>query len=156
MLDWLPINKAFLYWTTIGSIVLAVASLIAVPWIIIRLPADYFDSDDRRRGPLARIFDSDNSNAAARIAYKVVKNIIAAILILAGLAMLLLPGQGLLVLVFGIILADIPGKQRLVNWLVCRKKVLGFLNWIRRKAHKEPFTLKVCDDRPTKPLRHAA
>ncbi|HYE63869.1 MAG TPA: hypothetical protein VD997_17900 [Phycisphaerales bacterium] len=156
MLDWLPVNKTFLYWTTIGSVILAVASVFIVPWIIIKLPADYFNSDEKRRGPLARLFDSNNSNRAGRITYKIIKNVVAGLIILAGLAMLLLPGQGLLVLVFGLLLADVPGKQRLINWLVCRKKVLGFLNWIRRKGKKPPFTITACDDRTPAPARKAA
>jgi Na+/proline symporter len=154
MLDAIP--KGFLYGATIASIVLALASLILVPFIIIRLPADYFESMDRK-GPLARIFDSDGSNRAMRMAYKIIKNIVAGLLILAGLAMLVLPGQGLLVVVFGLILADIPGKQRLVRWLVCRDKVLKFLNWIRRKAHKDPFTITACDKQDeNSPIHRAA
>jgi hypothetical protein len=66
--------------------------------------------------------------------YLVVKNLIGFILILAGIAMLVLPGQGVLTIVVGMVLMNFPGKFRLERWLATRPPVWRSLNWLRKKA----------------------
>ena len=61
------------------------------------------------------------------------------LLVAAGLAMLFLPGQGLLTVLIGVCVMDFPGKRGLLQRLVRGPKVQGALNWIRRKRGKEPF-----------------
>ena len=51
-----------------------------------------------------------------------------------GIAMLVLPGQGLLTIVVGIVLLNFPGKYRLERWLATRSPVWRSLNWLRRRA----------------------
>ena len=63
--------------------------------------------------------------------------IIAVILVIAGLLLLLAPGQGVLTLVAGILLLDFPGKFRLERWLIRRKAVWRSINWLRSKAGRE-------------------
>ena len=67
------------------------------------------------------------------------KNVLGAVLMIAGVAMLVLPGQGLLTMVLGFLLIDFPGKYRLERWLVARPMVHRPLNWIRRRAGREPL-----------------
>ena len=43
------------------------------------------------------------------------RNAVGLVLVTAGLAMLVLPGQGIITLLVGIILMDFPGKHRLVE-----------------------------------------
>ena len=61
------------------------------------------------------------------------------LLVAAGLAMLFLPGQGLLTVLIGVSVMDFPGKRGLLQRLVRGPKVQRTLNWIRRKRGKEPF-----------------
>ena len=68
-------------------------------------------------------------------------NIIGCGLILAGLVMLFLPGQGILTLVMGLLLVDYPGKFRLERRLVKTPAILNSLNWLRRKAKKPPLVM---------------
>ena len=53
---------------------------------------------------------------------------------LIGAAMLVLPGQGILTILAGVMLLDFPGRHRLVCWIVTRHAVLNSLNWVRRRA----------------------
>ena len=49
--------------------------------------------------------------------------------------MLVLPGQGILTILAGIMLLDFPGKHRLLRWIVAHPQVLRTLNWLRRRGH---------------------
>jgi len=65
------------------------------------------------------------------------RNLAALVLLLAGVAMLLLPGQGLLTIVLGIFIADFPGKRNLERRLVANRKVFDAINWVRDKKGVE-------------------
>jgi len=120
------------------SVVLFVASLLIVPWLVARLPADYF-AHRRREHP-------EPAHPAWRMTVLVVKNVFGVLLVLAGIAMLVLPGQGLLSILAGVMLMDFPGKYQLERRIVGQHTVLGALNWIRARAHKPPLVLDVPDD----------
>lgn len=115
------------------SVVTFVVSLLLIPWVIGRLPEKYFirhkqDVEVRhRRHPVLTcvIF--------------VVRNFFGLILCIAGISMLVLPGQGLLTMLIGISLIDFPGKNHFVDAVLQNHKVRKVLNWIRRKEKKRPF-----------------
>ena len=113
------------------SIVTFVGSLIAVPWLIGRMQPDYFvahrykEADFRHRHPALAIWLARNS--------------IGFCLLLAGIAMLVLPGQGLLTILIAICMMDVPGKRRLLDRLVSNSHIQATLNWIRRKQGKAEF-----------------
>jgi len=69
----------------------------------------------------------------------VLKNLVGLTLLLSGFAMLMLPGQGLLGILLGLILMDYPGKFQLERKIVSRPKLLHFINWLRRKQNKPPL-----------------
>lgn len=118
------------------SLAMFFGSLVAVPWLIGRLPADYFLThwqrvDERRRQhPLAQVF------------IPLLRNLLGAVLLLAGVAMLLLPGQGLLTMVIGLCVMDFSGKRKALGWMVEKKAIQQGLNWIRRKRKKEGFVFE--------------
>ncbi len=131
--------KAYTYFLEglgILSLLTFTGSLIVVPWLIARLPADYFIRHRRlveerhRRHPLM-----------ARIIF-VLRNGIGTVFLLAGVAMLVLPGQGILTILLGISLMDFPGKHRLLEFLIRRPRVIRSLNWIRRQVRKPPFVFE--------------
>jgi hypothetical protein len=72
-----------------------------------------------------------------RPATLVVKNVIGAVLLVAGLVMLVVPGQGLLTIAVGLMLVDFPGKFRLERWLATRRPVWKAINWLRARAGRE-------------------
>lgn len=137
MLDWLKENEWLLWVLGVGSLAAFIGSLFMVPALVVRLPADYFA---HRRRPPSRLA---TSKPGLRLALRIGKNALGVILMLAGAAMLLMPGQGLLTLLVGFFLIDVPGKYRLERWLVRRRWVSRPINWIRRKREKKD--LKVWD-----------
>lgn len=119
----------------IGIISLAVflGSVIALPWLLTRLPEDYFLETDRAvrpRWPRQR---------ALYWAWLLLKNLFGVVLLLAGFVMLFTPGQGILTILAGLWLMDLPGKRRCERHLISRPNVLASVNWIRQKAGKPPF-----------------
>ena len=69
----------------------------------------------------------------------VLRNSLGLLLLLAGIAMLMLPGQGLLTMLIGLCLMDFPGKRRLLERVVQNPHVRRGLNWVRRKRGKAEF-----------------
>jgi hypothetical protein len=115
------------------SVATFVGSLIAVPWLIGRMPVDYFmthwqkvDARHRRHPALA-------------MAIWLARNGFGLCLIVGGIAMLVLPGQGLLTILIGICLMDFPGKRRLIGRLSGIPQIQRALNWIRRRQGKMEF-----------------
>lgn len=126
-------NEALLWTCFVASVVIFAASLLAMPAIVVRIPADYFTHEKRPPGRLAQM------HPALRIVLRVGKNILGVILLLAGLAMLVLPGQGVLTMLVGIMLMDFPGKYRFEHWLICRRWIHRPINWLRRRRGVEPL-----------------
>lgn len=119
--------QPFLPLITIVSFALALISLVLVPVLIIYMPADYFLAAHRmrRRGYTAH-------------GLTLARNILAFVLLIAGVLMLVLPGQGLLTIFVALLMSDMPGKYRLERWLVLKPGVLRTINWVRRKYNKTP------------------
>ncbi|PIE23328.1 MAG: hypothetical protein CSA62_08000 [Planctomycetota bacterium] len=128
-LDMLPAwTKEALIWLGVLSVATVVFSALALPWVVLRLPEDYF------RSPAAAVDPAPGARAK-----RLLRNIGGAICILLGIAMLVLPGQGILTILIGLTLMDFPGKQRLERGLVRRGRLLKPLNWIRSRAKKTPL-----------------
>lgn len=133
MIDWIKANDALFWWLAAASVVTFLGSLIVAPMLVARIPADYFAHPRRPRAGL------DGRPPAVRVAMRVGKNVLGVLLMLGGVAMLVLPGQGLLTLLVGFMLVDLPGKYRLEKWLVSRPRVASGINWLRRRAGREPL-----------------
>jgi Putative transmembrane protein (PGPGW) len=119
------------------SIVSAIGMLIsvlAIPWLIIHMDVDAF-SDARRRSWL------DRKPVLVRVPLRILKNLLGLVLILVGIAMLVLPGQGILSILLGLMLLDFRGKQQLQRWILGRRKVIDTLNWLRHKFRRPPFQM---------------
>jgi hypothetical protein len=101
------------------------ATVLVTPVILTRLPADYLvrEPPKERRSPL--LF--------------VLKNALGVLVILLGVLMLLLPGQGLLTILLGLGLVDFPGRHRLEQRLLSRPTVLKTVNALRRRASRPPL-----------------
>ena len=108
MFEWLANNETLVWWLASVSIIGFVATLALVPVLIIRIPTDYF-SDTRRQ----RWDPWGQSHPVMRWSLLVGKNLLGWVVILLGIAMLVLPGQGILTIVIGMILINFPGKYRL-------------------------------------------
>jgi hypothetical protein len=76
-----------------------------------------------------------------RLSGLVVKNVVGIVLLLAGFAMLFLPGQGLLTMLIGVSLMDFPRKRELEAKMVGQPTLLGVINAMRHRYGKPPLTL---------------
>ena len=61
--------------------------------------------------------------------------------IIAGVLMTVLPGQGLLTILIGMMLVNFPGKYRLEQALIKQDLISQPLNSLRRKARRKPFKM---------------
>ena len=116
------------------SILTFVASLILIPIIIARLPQNYFSTEKDKT------IMADNNKNRFSFFINLFKNLVGILFIIAGVAMLILPGQGLLTILIGLGITNFPGKHKLERKLINNKHVFKSLNWIRKKAGVEPFT----------------
>lgn len=119
---------------TVLSIVFFVGSLIAIPFILVRLPADFFDI----RVPRPWMEDH---HPVLRVMGHLVKNVVGAIFLFAGFLMLFLPGQGILTMLIGISMLDFPGKRKVEAKLIGQPAVLHALNGMREKFGKPPLII---------------
>ena len=137
MLESVQINGNFLWWLAGCSIITFFVSLAVIPLLVIRIPPDYFSHGKRHRAPWA------NEHPFVRAVFITVKNVFGYIFIVLGIAMLFLPGQGLLTILIGIILVDFPGKYGFERWLVSRHQVLRSINWLRNRANRKPLLVDI-------------
>ncbi|MDP3281645.1 MAG: PGPGW domain-containing protein [Nitrosomonas sp.] len=135
--QWVPIN--ILVGLTAASVIGFIGSLIAIPWILIRLPSDYFDM----RVP--RYWMKDH-HPVLRTIGRIVKNIAGSIFLIAGFFMLFLPGQGLLTMLIGISFMDFPNKRKLEARIVGQPVFFKAINAMRQKFNKLPLTLSPSSD----------
>ena len=70
-----------------------------------------------------------------------IKNIIGYALILGGLLMLVLPGQGLFTIFIGLILSNYPGKYKLERKLISIPSIFKMVNWLKDKSNKPPLDI---------------
>lgn len=131
--QWIAEHHVLLTGIGFVSLLLFIATLFFLPWLVAHIPADYF-THKRREPPQWK-----QLHPLLRYMILILKNIVGWLLLLAGLAMLLLPGQGWLTVLFGLILMDYPGKFRLERKIVSQPKLLRLINWLRTKQHQPPL-----------------
>lgn len=113
-------------------------SAVVLPLVLVRLPADYFV-----RRPIR---DWPTTHPALHLVLVGLKNLLGGVFVLAGIAMLVLPGQGLLTIFLGILLLDFPGKRRVERWLIRRRRLLAAANWMRARYGQSPFEFEVPEE----------
>lgn len=126
-------NEALLWSLGLISLLCFIASLILIPWLVVRIPVDYFAENKRQVSPWAE------QHFAIRWTVLIIKNAFGLMFILLGLAMLVLPGQGLLTLLIGVLLLDFPGKYRFERWLIQQPSVYRGVQWLRRRGGRRPL-----------------
>ncbi|MBN1558650.1 hypothetical protein JW998_00255 [candidate division KSB1 bacterium] len=135
LLNWVRNNNILLLILGVTSVLTFTGTLILMPILIIRLPANYFAHQGRRRKPWLTL------HPALRVFLLLGKNILGSILLFAGVIMLVLPGQGLLTMFIGLMLIDFPGKFRFERWFVTREPVHQSINWLRYRAGRPALKL---------------
>ncbi|MGI8668317.1 MAG: hypothetical protein ACR2J3_00530 [Aridibacter sp.] len=129
---------------TLGEILLAVGlflfslglSFLAIGIVMVKIPADYFSLNYKQH------FMPDKS-WWMRWSVLIIKNIFGIFLIVLGLLLSLpgVPGQGILTILLGLIMIDIPGKRPLEAKIIKRPTVLSAVNKLRKRYNKPPLIL---------------
>lgn len=129
---------------TVGQVLLGVGlflvslafSFASIAIVMIKIPANYFSShyvQDFLPG----------SPWIVRWGAVVGKNLLGIFLIGLGIILSLpgVPGQGILTILLGLIMLDIPGKRPMEAWIIKRPAVLSAVNNFRSKYNKPPLVL---------------
>tara|TARA_R110002072_G_scaffold139249_1_gene282708 strand:+ start:55539 stop:55979 length:441 start_codon:yes stop_codon:yes gene_type:complete len=127
---WAEANGELLGWLFVVSLASLVLCALLLPVIVLRLPANYFSSTREAHPP---------PRTAIAWLLLVAKNVFGFLFVLAGIAMLVLPGQGVLTILIGLMLLNFPGKRRLERRIVGRPAILKLLNNMRAKREMPPL-----------------
>ena len=133
MSELLDFIKPFLALMGVVSLLIFLISLLLVPWLVAKIPEDYFFHLKRKKtSPLKASF-------GRYLVFWLARNTLGLILLASGFLMLFIPGQGLLTMLMGLVLMDYPGKYSLEKKIVGYPAVFKGLNWLRAKANKPPL-----------------
>jgi archaellum biogenesis protein FlaJ (TadC family) len=135
MIEWIHSNETVVWWLVATSATTFIMSLFLVPMLVVRIPPDYFAHRKRHTKKPVKY------PPVIRIIVLILKNIMGLVLLLAGILMLVLPGQGLFTMIVGLMMMNFPGKYKLERWIVERGPVLKMINWLRRRAGHEPLII---------------
>lgn len=107
----------------IVSMVMMVGTIAAVPSIVRRMPADFFVRPPPRRS----------------LPWRIARNVLGVALLAAGIAMLVLPGQGVLTMMVGLAIVDLPVRRRVLVGLLKRRAVRQGLQRLRARVGAPPL-----------------
>ena len=140
LMSWMP--EGWTAWHvalagTAFAIVSAVVSLLVVGYVMARLPADFF-INHAARGTRVK-------HPVLRVLWIVLRNLLGYALIAIGIVLSLpgVPGQGILTILMGVVLVDLPGKFAVERWIVSRSMVNAAVNKLRSKLGQPPLILDV-------------
>ena len=123
----------FFFWLGIVSSVIFLVSLLSIGRLVSLIPSDYFINRKESKFKL--------NYPVAWIVSAVIKNIFGYILILGGILMLILPGQGLITIFIGLSLSNYPGKYSIEKRIIAIPKILKSINWLRKRSNEPPLII---------------
>ena len=131
---WASLTWGYIAFAAVIFVASFALSILIVAVVIVKIPANYFSSH----------YSQDflpNASWLTRWGATILKNLIGVALVLAGIAMLIGPGQGILTILIGLIMLDIPGKRPLEAKIIGRPGVLAAANKLRERYGKPPLIL---------------
>lgn len=113
-----------------------IISFVAIGIVMVKIPANYFSSHYRQDF-------LPGSHWSVRWGAVILKNILGVFLIGIGIILSLpgVPGQGILTILLGLIMIDIPGKRPIEAKIIKRPTVLAAMNNLRERYGKPPLEL---------------
>jgi hypothetical protein len=120
--------KNLIFWFGSISLFIFLFSILSIKWLVGLIPEDYFTNK--------KVSKLKSNNPIFWYALAIIKNIIGYSLILGGILMLVLPGQGLFTIIIGLMLSNYPGKFEIERKLIAIPTILKSINWLRRKSNK--------------------
>lgn len=132
MRDWVADHALLL---GILSVVGFLGTLAVIPVLVAKMPADYFLQESPPPG------SARGRHPIVSLLVRAGKCLIGVLLVVAGVLMLLGPGQGILTILLGVMLLEFPGKRRLELRLIRWTAVHRAIDWIRKRAGRPPLEL---------------
>ncbi|MDA8816301.1 hypothetical protein N9N68_03725, partial [Gammaproteobacteria bacterium] len=115
------------------SLFIFLFSLLTIKWLVALIPEDYFIN---RKASKMR-----SSNPVLWYIVLIIKNVVGYSLVLGGIMMLVLPGQGVFTIIIGLMLSNYPGKYSIERKFIAIPSILKSINWLRQKSNKPPLNL---------------
>ena len=127
------VYKNLILWFGSISLFVFLFSLLSIKWLVSLISEDYFINKKNSKIKTSNIF----------IWYIVLifKNLIGYSLILGGIMMRVLPGQGLFTIIIGLMMSNYPGKYSIEKKFIAIPTILKSINWLRRKSNKPPIRI---------------
>ena len=125
--------RSLIIWFGSISLFIFLFSLLTIKWLVALIPEDYFINK--------RVSKIRSINPLLWYIFLIIKNIIGYSLILGGIMMLVLPGQGIFTIIIGLMLSNYPGKYSIERKFIAIPSVLKSINWLRKKSDKPPLKL---------------
>ena len=132
IISWSSMNSDLIFLLGSLSIFILIISVFMMVLIISFLPEDYFKSENRNL--ISRVQNS--RYPLLKLLVLITKNFFGILLLLSGILMLVLPGQGILTIITGLVFIDYPGKYKFERKLLRQKGVINSINWIRSRLSK--------------------
>ena len=133
MTEWIQYLSEHAGWVVALSLLSFVASIGSLPFIVVRIPEDYFSHHHRHR------LTMDRSRPFFGLLLLVLKNLLGALLLVVGFIMLFTPGQGSLTILLGLMIMNYPGKYALERWIIRRPLIFRGVNAMRQKRGHPPL-----------------
>lgn len=128
-------DRALIAWLTGVSLLMLVGTVVAGPLVLARLEPDHFTRSRKPpTGARAR-------HPALALAGKLVKNLLGIVFLVFGVAMLVVPGPGLLTILLGFSLVDFPGRRRLQLAVLRQRHVRRAVDRLRARAGRPPLEM---------------
>lgn len=129
----------FIFLIVVLTTTASIAYFVVITYFITQLDKQYFVRRKTSEEGLINHLHLTSMNRSVACAVKIAKIILGIGLLVCGILMLVLPGQGLITILIGLSLIPFPGKDKMEQRILSRHSVRSTLNWIRVKAKKEPF-----------------
>lgn len=134
MLDWITNlitqYEDMLMLVAVISAIIFVVTLLLTPYLLGLIASNYFTMENPHKLEIKHI---------GHVIAVIVRSVIGLMLLLAGIIMLVTPGQGVISILLGLFLMEFPGKRKLELKIINHDPTFKTLNWLRAKANKPPF-----------------
>jgi len=122
--------QGYFIWVGVVSLIVFIVSLLLTPFLLGKIPQDYFVCTNQRKIKIKHF---------GHLMVVIIRTLIGFVLVIAGIIMLVTPGQGVISILLGLFLMEFPGKRKLELKLINHDPTFKALNWLRSKAKKAPF-----------------
>ena len=129
--NWIIENYKLIQLIGFVSLALFLLSIFLLRYVILKLPEDYFLR--------LKSIPQNQAKSFKGVVSKALKNLFGILLVICGVILLFIPGQGLVTIVMGLCLSDLPFLKKWKEKFIFSNKIKIALNWLRSKKRVKPF-----------------